>query len=85
MREFNFTVSDPDGIHARPAGLLVKAAKAFESTVTVFAGDKNADMKKLLALMALAIKQGQTITVKVEGADEDAAAEAVEKFLKDTF
>lgn len=85
MREFNFTVSDPDGIHARPAGLLVKAAKAFESTVTVFSGDKNADMKKLLALMALAIKQGQTITVKVEGADEDAAAEAVEKFLKDTF
>ncbi len=85
MKEFNFTVTDPVGIHARPAGLLVKAAKAFESKITVFSGDKNADMKKLFALMALGIKQGQEIIVKVEGADEDAAAEAVEKFLKDTF
>lgn len=85
MKEFNFTVSDPDGIHARPAGLLVKAAKAYTSNITVFAGDKNADMKKLLALMALGIKQGQSIIVKVEGEDEDAAAEAVEKFLKETF
>ena len=85
MKEFTFTVQDPMGIHARPAGLLVKEAKKFESTVTIAKGDKSTDMKKLLALMGLGIKQGETVTVTVEGADEDAAAEAVEKFLKENF
>ena len=51
MKEFTYTVTDPNGIHARPAGLLVKQLKAYKSTVTIFKGDKNVDMKKLLALM----------------------------------
>ncbi len=85
MKEFTFTVQDPMGIHARPAGLLVKEAKKFASAVTIAKGDKSTDMKKLLALMGLGIKQGETVTVTVEGADEDAAAEAVEKFLKENF
>jgi len=85
MKEFNYTINDPDGIHARPAGLLVKAAKAYESSIMIFHGDKNCDMKKLLALMSMGIKKGDSITVKVEGSDEDAAAAAVEEFLKSTF
>jgi phosphocarrier protein len=51
----------------------------------VFHGDKNCDMKKLLALMSMGIKKGDAITVKVDGPDEDAAASAVEEFLKSTF
>ncbi len=85
MKEFTFNVQDPMGIHARPAGLLVKEAKKFESTVTIAKGDKSTDMKKLLALMGLGIKQGETVTVTVDGPDEDAAAEAIEKFLKENF
>ena len=70
MKEFTYTITDPNGIHARPAGLLVKQLKAFKSTVTIFKGDKNVDMKKLLALMGLGVKQGDAVTIKVEGEDE---------------
>ena len=85
MKEFTYTITDPNGIHARPAGLLVKQLKAFKSTVTIFKGDKNVDMKKLLALMGLGVKQGDAVTIKVEGEDEEACAAALEKFMKETF
>ncbi len=85
MKEFTFTVTDENGIHARPAGILVKEAKKFQSSVTVESGGKSSDMKKLLALMGLGIKKGETITVKVEGEDEEACAAAVEDFLKNNF
>ena len=85
MKEFTFTVTDENGIHARPAGQLVKEAKAFASTITVEKGDKNCDMKKLLKLMGMGIKQNDTITVKIEGEDEEECAAKVEEFLKANF
>ncbi len=81
MREFTYEIKDPNGIHARPAGEVIKLIKGFASTVTVFKGDKSADMSKLFKLMGLGIKQGASITVKVEGEDEDACTDALVKFL----
>ena len=60
MKEFTYTITDPNGIHARPAGLLVKQLKAYKSTVTIFKGDKNVDMKKLLALMGTRRQAGRS-------------------------
>jgi phosphocarrier protein len=85
MKEITFTVTDPLGIHARPAGILVKEAKKYASKITVWKGDKSCDMRKLLQLMGLAVKQGDTINVQVEGDDEDACAAAIEAFLKENF
>ncbi|MGN0948563.1 HPr family phosphocarrier protein [Megasphaera sp.] len=85
MKEFEFVVTDPQGIHARPAGLLVKEAKKFESTISVFKGARKGDLKKIFTIMALGVKQGETIKVQVEGADEEQAASAVEAFLKENF
>ena len=85
MKEFTFNVTDENGIHARPAGQLVKEAKKFASSVTVDKDGKTCDMKKLLALMGMGIKQGETITVRIEGEDEEACASAVEEFLKANF
>ena len=70
MKEFEFVVTDPQGIHARPAGLLVKEAKKFESNISVFKGARKGDLKKIFTVMALGVKQGETIKVQVEGADE---------------
>ena len=67
MKEIKFTVTDPLGIHARPAGILVKEAKKFSSKITVWKGDKSCYMRKLLALTGMAVKQGETINVQVEG------------------
>ena len=81
MKEFTYTITDPVGIHARPAGMLAKKAAGFKSTVTVIKGEKKADTRRLMALMGLGIKCGETITVRAEGEDEAAAAEAIQAFL----
>ena len=83
MKEFTYTITDPVGIHARPAGLLAKKAAGFKSTITVIKGEKKADTRRLMALMGLGIKCGDTITIQAEGEDEQAAAEAVQAFLKE--
>ncbi|WP_370856990.1 HPr family phosphocarrier protein [Megasphaera sp.] len=85
MKEFEFVVTDPQGIHARPAGLLVKEAKKFESNISVFKGARKGNLKKIFTVMALGVKQGETIKVQVEGADEEQAASTVEALLKENF
>ena len=66
MKQFQFVITDPIGIHARPAGLLVKAAKALDSTVTVEkVGGKSTVATKLMAVMGLGVKGGDTVTVTV--------------------
>lgn len=81
MREFVYEVKDPMGMHARPAGLFVKEASKFASTVTVAKGEKQADAKKIFGVMGLGIKQGEQLKVMLEGIDEAAAAAALEEFL----
>lgn len=86
MKQFQYTITDPIGIHARPAGLLAKAAKELDSTVTVRKEDgRSAGAAKLMALMALGIKCGDTVTVTVEGGDEDAGLAKMEEFFKNNL
>ena len=83
MRRFEFTVKDALGLHARPAGLLVKEAQRFESesTMTLVRSGKSASLKRLLAVMGLGIKGEDRVSVTVEGTDEQAAAAALEAWL----
>jgi phosphotransferase system HPr (HPr) family protein len=81
MQEFSYTITDPNGIHARPAGQLVQKMQEYKSRVMVNRGDQSADAKKLIALMKLRLKCGQTFTVQAEGEDETAAIEAARGFL----
>ena len=85
MKEFNYTITDEIGIHARPAGMLAKKAKAFESSVTIAKGEKEAALTKLMAVMALGVKHGDTVTVKAEGADEEAAIVEIRKFFEENL
>ena len=77
MKEFTHVIADPLGLHARPAGMLVKACAGFTSAVTI-----KADAKRLMAVMRLAAKQGMELTVSVEGADEEKAATELKAFLE---
>ena len=82
MMNFDYTLTDPVGIHARPAGILVKEAKKYApSKITITKGTKSADASRLMALMGLGCKGGDTITVTVEGGDETAALEAMKTFF----
>ena len=85
MKKFTYTIKDEIGIHARPAGLLAKKAKEFESTVMLDKGGKNANAAKLIAVMGLGVKCGDTITVTVEGADEERAAVEMERFFSENL
>ena len=85
MRSFMYTIKVPVGMHARHAGLLVRAASAYESAVTVSLGEKSADGKRILGLMGLGGKQGDVIKVEVEGPDEDVAALKLKSFLWEHF
>ena len=75
MKSIDITIQDKEGLHARPAGILSKAAKGFESKVTMTKTGKAADMKKTFAVMGLAVKCSETVTIAADGADEDAAIE----------
>lgn len=83
MKTFDYVVKDALGIHARPAGQLAKEAKNFTSKITIKKGEKEAEASKLMAVMALGVKQNDQISVKVEGEDEDAAFEAVKRFFEE--
>ncbi|MDD3205530.1 MAG: HPr family phosphocarrier protein [Lachnospiraceae bacterium] len=85
MKEFNYHVTDPVGIHARPAGLLVKEAAKFKSNISLTKEGKTVDAKKIMAVMALGVKQNQEVKVSVDGEDEATAFAALEKFFKENF
>lgn len=85
MTTFQYTITDEVGIHARPAGLLVKEVKKYGANVTIESNGKSADAKKLMALMALGVKKGDTVTVNVEGDGEAEAATALETFFKENL
>lgn len=85
MKSFEYVVKDELGIHARPAGLLTKEAKKFSSKIILKKEDKEADAGKLLAIMALGVKKDMTVTVTVEGEDEDAAFSAMQEFFNENL
>lgn len=82
MKTFNYTITDEIGIHARPAGLLVKEAKKYESSIVIKKGAKAAEARKLMAIMGLAVKCGENVEIEVSGTDEDTACEAMRTFFE---
>ena len=82
MKKLEYVVKDEVGIHARPAGLLVKEAKKYESKITISKDGKSAEATKLMAVMGLGVKCGQSVEVSVEGGDEDAAFEGIKAFFE---
>lgn len=81
MKEFNFKFKDENGMHARPAGKLVKAASEFSSNIEIICGSKFTDAKKLFPLMKMGIKYNDDITVRINGKDEIEAEKNLKKFF----
>ena len=82
MKTLTYTIKDELGIHARPAGLLVKEAAKFQSDIKIKKGEKEADAKRIFGIMGLAAKKGDEIVLTADGADEADAIAAIEEFLK---
>lgn len=86
MKEFEFTVTDPVGIHARPAGNLVREIKKYtDSKISLTKGTKTVDGLRLMAVMGLGVKQNDTVKFTVEGGDEEANAAALLAWLQENL
>ncbi|MEE8886885.1 MAG: HPr family phosphocarrier protein [Eubacteriales bacterium] len=85
MKEFKYVITDNEGIHARPAGELIKLTKSFSSDIKLTKDGRTVDAKKLIAVMSLGAKKDMEVTFTFDGADEDAACEAVSKFMKENL
>lgn len=82
MKKFEYVIKDNLGIHARPAGIIVKEAAKFSSNITIQKGEKSVDAKKLFALMSLGVKNADTIIVTFDGEDEEAAYETIKTLIE---
>ena len=85
MQEFNYVLQDPSGIHARPAGLLVKKANSFRSRISMSKGTRVVDVKRIFSLLSLGAKQGDSVFLRIEGDDEEQAAAAIQTFLRENL
>ena len=81
MKIFQYQIKETNGIHARPAGLLVQEAKKYNSKIMLHVNGKSAEATKLMAIMGLGIKQDHTVKITVEGADEEEACRGMEEFF----
>lgn len=82
MISFEYTVTDENGIHARPAGVVVSEAKKYASAVTLSKGERTADAKRLFAVMSLGASKGDVLTVSTEGGDEKDAADGLRRAME---
>ena len=86
MKSFEYTITDPVGIHARPAGVFAKLAKGYGDTVITITKDGNTvKASQLMKVMGMGIKSGNTITLAAEGPQEDEAIEAAKKFFEENL
>ena len=85
MKEFVYTVTDPLGIHARPAGMLVKEASKFNSDITLSLDAKTADAKRIFAVKGLGAKCGHSLKITINGEDEDDAMSTLKQFLENNL
>jgi len=85
MKEFKYVITDEMGIHARPAGLLVKAAKGFGCGIKMAKGERAVDCKGIMGVMSLGAKKGDEVTLIFDGEGEDEAYAALSKFMEENL
>lgn len=82
MKQLVVTIQAEAGLHARPAGVLVKKAGEFASKITIEKAGKSIDAKRLLAVLSLGAKKGDELTITAEGQDEEAAVLAIKEVIE---
>ena len=85
MEKLTYTIKDRDGVHARPAGAIIKAVSAYKSSITLIYKDRKIDLKKggIFALLGLGIRFGEEIYLHVEGEDEKDASVALKRAFEE--
>ncbi len=82
MTSFTYAITDKEGMHARPAGMMVKEMQKYECAIKIKKGEKAVDAKRLFAVMGLGVKCGQEVELTFDGTDEQAACETMKAFFE---
>ena len=82
MKQFTYTVTAPEGLHARPARLLAETVRGLSCSVTIEKGGASAQADRLMALMLLGVGCGDTVTVTLSGEEEEREALNLEAFFR---
>ena len=85
MTQTTVVINAEAGLHARPANMFIKTAAGFKSTIKVAKEGKEVDGKRLLAVMTLGVRQGESVTITADGEDEKEAIAALEKLAESNF
>ncbi len=85
MYTFDYTITDPIGIHARPAGLLAREAAKYTGKIWLVKNGKKAEMRRMIAIMGLGVKAGETVRVEIEGEQEAEMGAQIEAFFKENL
>lgn len=84
MEKFTYTVKDRDGVHARPAGAILKSISGYKSKITLIYQDRSVDLKAgIFGLLGLGIRYQDEIYVHVEGEDEKDAIVGVKRAFEE--
>jgi phosphocarrier protein len=83
--EIKYVIADELGLHARPAGHLVKQAGGFNCNIMIGTTEKMVNAKRIMGVMGLALKHGDELTMTFDGPDEQEAAKALTTFLKENL
>ena len=83
MEKLSFVVSDPVGLHARPATILVNQASKFSSNINLIYNGKSVNLKSIMGVMSLGVPTKATVEIEAEGEDEKDVIDSIAKVIKE--
>ena len=81
MMKKEVTIKFVNGVEASPIALLVQTANRFSSSIYIESGDKKVNVKSIMGMMSMSFENGSELTIVADGADEEAAVNALSEYL----
>ncbi|MDD7381800.1 MAG: HPr family phosphocarrier protein [Bacillales bacterium] len=85
MKTFTYTIKDKEGIHARPAGIIVAEAKKYSSSISITNKGKKADLKRIFGVMGLCVKSNEEVLIEINGSDEELAYTKLKELFEENL
>lgn len=85
MTEVTLTLENADGLHARPAAILAKAAGQFQAKIDIKAKGQTKNAKSIMGILSLSLEKGDQVQIVADGADESGATETLKGLFASQF
>ena len=85
MKTFTYIIKDKEGIHARPAGIIVSEAKKYSSSISITNKGKKADLKRIFGVMGLCVKSNEEVLIEIDGFDEELAYTKLKELFEENL